>query len=222
MLLVKVHGVPQQWIKSLHCQGCIEQQTNNLSLSHTTTEDSQKTMGKKSRRVRKVAEWSDPATPVPRGGEKYATVDLYRARDVPETHADAAGKHLMDSLSPTDKIMAKFYIQQHVPDDQFGRASPLFHRLIAATFCGSAPVRPTASHVNGTHLPTYAAFDKGGFVRHIDGNPANNWAANIAWVTLEDAMANFDSWVTDYDILLDEDEKRLVADPAWRNGLVFE
>jgi len=127
----------------------------------------------------------------------------------------------MESLSVTDRTLAKWFIHQHVSDDQLGRASPFFHRLVAATFCGRAPARPTVRHVNGKRLPTYEAFNKGGFVRHIDGNTANNEAANLAWVALEDAMTNFDEWVTDYDILLDEDEKRLVADPEWRSGLIF-
>jgi len=140
---------------------------------------------------------------------------------IAETHESSIGKHMMDSFTVTERVMTKLYMQQHVPDGEFHRSSPHMHRIVAATFCGTAPVCPSARHVDEVKRPKYGANNKGGFVRHKDGNTANNEATNIEWVTLEEAMANYDDWVVDFDILLDDEEKRLVADPEWRRGLTF-
>jgi len=179
-------------------------------------------MGKKSRRVRNAPNWTEPSRPMPEQGQKYATISVgNNVRQAPQSHRAAVGKDILDSLSTTDKILSKWFIQQHVPDAQFGRANPFFHRVMAATWCEHKPVRPTTRHVDAKRIPTYGAFDSGGFVRHVDGDTTNNASVNLCWVSLEDAMINFENWTTDYDILLEPEELLLVADPAWRRGLIF-
>ena len=59
----------------------------------------------------------------------------------------------------------------------------------------------------------------GRFVRHLDGNRANCYVNNLAWVELSDALRNIDSWDVDWDANLTDREIALVRTPAWREGL---
>ena len=63
--------------------------------------------------------------------------------------------------------------------------------------------------------------EQGSFIRFLDGNTLNCSVNNLAWVSIKDAMLNFDSWRTDWDADLSKREKDLVNDPTWRSGLSF-
>ena len=57
-------------------------------------------------------------------------------------------------------------------------------------------------------------------IRFLNGN-TKDCSSNLCYVDDEDAMVNFDTWVTDWDSGLTEEEKALVQDKSWRRGLVF-
>jgi hypothetical protein len=38
---------------------------------------------------------------------------------------------------------------------------------------------------------------------------------NLCYVDVEDAMVNFDTWVTNWDTVLTEEEKLLIQDDSW-------
>jgi hypothetical protein len=46
-------------------------------------------------------------------------------------------------------------------------------------------------------------------------------SSNLCYVDVEDAMVNFDTWVTGWDSGLTEEEKTLMEEKLWRRGLVF-
>ena len=59
------------------------------------------------------------------------------------------------------------------------------------------------------------------FIRFLNGNMKDCSSSNLCYVDVEDAMVNFDTWVTDWDSGLTEEEKALVQDKSWQRGLVF-
>ena len=59
-------------------------------------------------------------------------------------------------------------------------------------------------------------------IRFVNGNMKDCSSFNLCYVNVEDAMVNFDTWVTDWDSGLAEEEKVLVQEEkSWRRGLVF-
>jgi len=186
-------------------------------------------MGKKSRRERTGPRgedrWSKPFKPTPERGERYAWVGIPDAHPptVDDEHHDAAWSEAMKTFSTTDRIIAKFAKQQHTQERQLHRVCVPMHRIVAITFCGGSAAYPTARHVDGTSsAPALRAKNEGGFLRHKNGDAADNQANNLEWVSLQAAMDHFDDWVTDWDITLTATERALVADPVWRAGLRFD
>jgi hypothetical protein len=59
------------------------------------------------------------------------------------------------------------------------------------------------------------------FICFLNGNMKDCSSSNLCYVDVEDAIDNFDTWVTDWDSGLNEEEKLLVQDKSWRRGLVF-
>ena len=60
------------------------------------------------------------------------------------------------------------------------------------------------------------------FIRFLDGNKKNCAASNLQYVSLPEAMQNFDAWTFDWDMLLTKKEQRIVMNPQWREGLIFK
>ena len=58
-------------------------------------------------------------------------------------------------------------------------------------------------------------------IRFLNGNTKDFSSSNLCYVDVEDAMVNFDTWVTDWDSGLTDEEKVLVQENSWRRGLVF-
>ena len=58
-------------------------------------------------------------------------------------------------------------------------------------------------------------------IRFLNGNMKDCSSSNLCYVDVEDAMVNVDTWVTDWDTGLTEEEKVLVQDKSWRRDLVF-
>jgi len=180
-------------------------------------------MGKKSRRSRRSdSGWSEPFAPTPTPGQKYAVIPVGggRALTVNEEHAAEMGSVIVDSLNLTDRILVKWNVimasQLHLGDQ------PLMHRAVCASFNNPPPAHTPASHPLAEKIDQFKTLPEiGGFVRHKDGDTANNNAINLEFVTLKDAMAHYDDWIVDHDFLLTEEESALVADPVWRNALVF-
>lgn len=59
------------------------------------------------------------------------------------------------------------------------------------------------------------------FCRFKDKKTSNCAISNLEKVTLQDAMANIDNWVVDFDMDLTDLEKKTVLDPAWRSKFKF-
>jgi hypothetical protein len=64
--------------------------------------------------------------------------------------------------------------------------------------------------------------ERGGFIRHINGNTLDNRPDNLARVSLHEWLENFENWQVDWDLDLTETEIRLVLKPEWRSGLKEE
>ena len=58
-------------------------------------------------------------------------------------------------------------------------------------------------------------------IRFINGDTEDTSSSNMCYVEVVDAIASFDTWVTDWDSGLTEEEKALVQDKSWSRGLVF-
>lgn len=63
--------------------------------------------------------------------------------------------------------------------------------------------------------------EQGSFIRFKDGDTKNCRADNLEWVSIKDAMDNFHTWTTDWDMNLTRREKRVVETTNWRMGLRF-
>jgi len=61
--------------------------------------------------------------------------------------------------------------------------------------------------------------EQGGVVRFINGDTLDCRKANLQSVSLKDALDHLDDWTTDVLMDLTEEEKILVHDPKWREGL---
>ena len=57
-------------------------------------------------------------------------------------------------------------------------------------------------------------------IRFVNGNMKYCSSSNLFYVDVEDAIVNFDTWVTDWDSGLTEEEKVLVQEKSWRRGVV--
>ena len=53
-------------------------------------------------------------------------------------------------------------------------------------------------------------------IRFLNGNTKDRSSSNLYYVDVEDAMVNFDTWVTEWDSGLTEEEKVLVQDKSWQ------
>ena len=62
-------------------------------------------------------------------------------------------------------------------------------------------------------------LDQGGIIRFKDGDKGNCALTNLEYVTIAQAMQNFEVWVTDRDLQLTKKEKTLVMQKDWRAGL---
>jgi len=62
-------------------------------------------------------------------------------------------------------------------------------------------------------------LDQGGIIRFKDGNKGNCAITNLEYVTIKEAMQNFEVWVTDWDHSLTKKEKNVVMQENWRAGL---
>ena len=62
---------------------------------------------------------------------------------------------------------------------------------------------------------------QGTFIRFLNGDTTCCHIDNLAYVSLEDAMNNIDTWVVDWDMNLTEKEIKSVRTPEWREGLQF-
>ena len=63
--------------------------------------------------------------------------------------------------------------------------------------------------------------DQGGIIRFKDGDKSNCTITNLEYVTIKEAMQNFEVWVTDWDLLLTKKEREVVMQETWRAGLYF-
>ena len=63
--------------------------------------------------------------------------------------------------------------------------------------------------------------EQNGFVRFLDGDIRNCPPENLKWVTLKDAMEHVHDWVVDWDMNLSEEERKLVLQDDWQQGLSF-
>jgi hypothetical protein len=61
---------------------------------------------------------------------------------------------------------------------------------------------------------------QGVFYRYKDGDRRNNAAKNLQQVTLKEALANFNTWVCDWDLDLSDTEIAIVNNSAWRYAIV--
>ena len=52
-------------------------------------------------------------------------------------------------------------------------------------------------------------------IRFINSDTKDTSPSNLCYVDVEDAVVNFDIWVTDWDFGLTEEEKVLVQDKSW-------
>ena len=59
------------------------------------------------------------------------------------------------------------------------------------------------------------------FIRHKDNNTQNNKINNLEYVSVKDAMENFDTWTTDWMDGLTKIERKIVSLKNWREGLIF-
>lgn len=61
---------------------------------------------------------------------------------------------------------------------------------------------------------------QGVFYRYKDCDRKNQAAKNLQQVTLKEALANFNTWVCDWDLELSDTEIAIVSNSAWRYTIV--
>lgn len=81
-------------------------------------------------------------------------------------------------------------------------------------------LRGTSKQADSTTTIISKWNQQGSFIRFLDGNKLNCAVTNLAYVTIQDAMAHID-WVVDWDMDLTPEERNLVLTPQWRAGLSF-